>query len=352
MTSSTQSDFEAVLANYQPREAQFQAPAAVDLHQEESAVVPINEDVDSKHAVLYSPPKASTVEFLYSLPATAPEDPTYKSSVPYSLRLAPSKVAHKDVGWLSHAGVRGMVTTVCDGTFNGRPASLIILKFALRSGDHGFRFKNANVKVTFAPHPSASPNQPSPSVVKFAPRKLYGHPTVEDKKHTVDGEFSLQVPAGPVTIGPSVSVSHESTFEQNYRYSLVGNFWSSKQESGWDLVYWDMKENRRTKEGIPDQLVVGIIVERYGAFTADVEVTVDTPVMNGIFGFPWSKERPVTFVPGVETGDGAVRTRRFEDLTEEDWKMLTPSEGEWENKMSSEPSRKSPAPPEYTEPLP
>ncbi|PQE08106.1 ankyrin repeat-containing protein [Rutstroemia sp. NJR-2017a BVV2] len=400
MTSFTQSDFEAVLANYRPREAKFHAPATVELQLKEFAALPISEDVDSNHAAWNSPSTTSTVQstykssvpyslpatnekdkykrsvprflpvtsnessyeypivhfppindkaVVYSLPATAAEDSTNRSSTAYSPRLAPLTVAHKNVGWLSHAGVRGMVTTVCDGTFKGRPASLIILTFALRSGDHGFRFKQANVKVAFAPHPSASSNEPGPSVVKFAPRKLYGRPTVEGKKHTVDGEFSLQVPAGPVTVGPSVSVGHESTFEKNHRYSLVGNFWSSNQESGWDIVYWDMKENRRTKEGIPDQLVVGIIVERHGPFTAEVEVTVDTPMMNGIFGFPWTKERPVTFVPGVETGESSVRTRMFEDLNTEDWKMLTPPEGEWENKMTAEPSGKSSAPPKYTE---
>lgn len=49
---------------------------------------------------------------------------------------------------------------------------------------------------------------------------------------------------------------------------------------------------------------------------------VNTPVMNGVFGFPLSKERPVTFALGVEAGIDAVRTRKFEDLGDEDWKGL------------------------------
>jgi hypothetical protein len=169
--------------------------------------------------------------------------------------------------------------------------------------------------------------------VKFAPRKVYGLPTVEGKKNKIGGDFSLEVPIGPVTVGPSVRVDRESKFETEHRFMTVGNFWSSSQESQWDVVYWDMRENRRTKKGIPDRLNVAVVVEREGAFIASVEVTVDTPVANGAFSHPWTKNNPAAFVPGVLMG-AQPRTNRFDELTEEEWRRLIPFEDEWENKFT------------------
>jgi len=176
---------------------------------------------------------------------------------------------------------------------------------------------------------------PIPEVLKFGPRKIFGLPTIEGKKNRITGEISLQIPAGPVTIGPKLGFDRGSEFEITHRYQTTGNFWSSKMESGWDIVYWDMKENKRTKGGIPDRLNVAVVVERMGAFTAEVQVTVDTPVMNGIFGFPWSKDRPVTFLPGVTVG-GPLRTDKLEELSDEEWMALIPFEEEWEQNFTED----------------
>ena len=94
-----------------------------------------------------------------------------------------------------------------------------------------------------------------------------------------------------------------------------------------------MKENKRTKKGIPDRLNVAVVVEREGAFIASVEVTVDTPVSNGAFSHPWAKNRPAAFVPGILMG-AQPRTNKFDELTEEEWRRLIPFEDEWENKFT------------------
>jgi hypothetical protein len=281
-------------------------------------------------------------ESSFELPAaTSVSDPTtkYKSDrTPYSLASPSSrtvKVTHIDFApFLSNAGVRGMVTNVSHGTFHSRPASLIIFSFSLRSGEHGFRFKNANIKITFSKHPTASSaSELSPAVIKFAPRKIYGLPVVEGRKNRIGGEMTLQVPAGPITLGPTIRGERESEYEKEHRFKTVGNFWSSKQGMDWDIVYWDMRENKRTKEGIPDRLNVGVVVEREGPFVAEVEVTVDTPVLNGAFSYPWTKNNPATFVPGVKMGE-QPSTERFEELSEGEWKELIPYEDEWENKLT------------------
>jgi len=292
-----------ILSSYAPTETSFEVPTALNLDIED----PIAQ-YKGRESVPDSLSKPST-----------------------SSRVI--KVVHQDIApLLSNAGVRGMVTNVSHGTYNSQPASLIIFTFSLRSGEHGFRFKNANVKITFSKHPTAQ-GSGSPCVVKFAPRKIYGLPTVEGKKNKIGGDFSLEVPVGPVTVGPSVRVDRESKFETEHRFMTVGNFWSSSQESQWDVVYWDMRENRRTKKGIPDRLNVAVVVEREGAFIASVEVTVDTPVANGAFSHPWTKNNPAAFMPGVFMG-AQPRTNKFDELTEEEWRRLIPFEDEWENKFT------------------
>ncbi|KAG4439571.1 hypothetical protein IFR05_004919 [Cadophora sp. M221] len=268
------------------------------------------------------------------------EDSTrqYKSgAVPYSFiehsnRML--KVYHQEIApFLSSAGVIGMVTNVSHGTFHTRPSSLVIFSFSLRSGEHGFRFKNANVNITLSKHSSASLSDLSPAVVKFAPRKIFGLPTVEGRKNTVGGELTLQVPAGPMTVGPGIKGERETEYEKQYRFETIGNFWSSKMGTEWDIVYWDMRENKRTKEGIPDRLNVAVLVEAYGPFVASVEVVVDTPFANGFLSSPWRKSDPAVFVPGVIMGS-QPRTTNFDELTQEEWRAMIPFEEEWENKLT------------------
>ena len=278
----------------------------------------------------YAPPEADFSNF---------DDIKTKSAVPYSTIEASSrtiKTTHIDIAPLiSKAGVRGLITNVAHGTFHSRPASLIVFSFSFRSGDHGFRFQSANVKITFSKHPSAPTTELSPTILKLAPRKIFGLPTVEGKKNRIGGEISLQVPAGPLTVGPKITGERESKYEKEHRYKCVGNYWSSKHGTDWDVVYWDVKENTKTKHGIPDRLNVAVIVERESTFTASVEVTVDTPIANGLFAFPWSKSSPAAFVPGVVMG-AQPKTIRFDELTDADWRLMIPYEDEWENKFTEE----------------
>jgi len=278
----------------------------------------------------YEPPEA---EFL--LPDI--QEAKHKSAQPL---LEPSdraaQVTYIDIAPpISRSGVRGQVTSVAHGTHHSQAATLIVFSFSLRSGGHGFRFKNANFRITFAKHPSAARAERHPSILKFAPRKIYGLPTVEGRRNKIGGEISLGVPAGALTVGPKLSGERASEYEREHRYQCVGNYWSTKHSAHWDMVYWDVRENRRTKHGIPDRLNVAVMVEREGKFTANVEVEVDTPIANGVFAFPWSRNSPVAFSPDVVMGQ-QPKTTKFEDLMDSDWKTMIPYGDEWENKMTEE----------------
>lgn len=252
-----------------------------------------------------------------------------KSDQPQS---TPSKVTHKEL-W--DAGVIGMVSRVSWGKYHGKDACLVVFCFSLRSGDHTLRFRNANVKITFEPRPSSPKAQNNPSVLVYAPRKIYGIPTTESKKLIYNVELSAKASVGPLEVGPSASIGKESSFEKENRFKIVGNLWATKNGSDWDIVYWDVKENRKVKHGIPDRLNVGVIVSAHSPFQGIVEVTVDTPLKDGLFGFPWSKDSPVPFYPGVPKGPNP-QVNDFEKFTEEDWRAMIPYDEEWKNVFTDE----------------
>ncbi|TEY61425.1 hypothetical protein BOTCAL_0169g00300 [Botryotinia calthae] len=294
--------------NPEPSGVLYSAPLEEDIiEEEEISIIPIN--LPESSPLSYASPaleENTNLDIPLKTPASLPQNsnPSPKSHTPYSLRYeipSPSPratiVTHKDIGWLSDAGVRGSVSTVCHGTFHSQPATLILFTFIFRSGDHGFRFKNANVKIDFSRYVSPSSSSTSastpstnppwtPSIAQIAPRKIYGLPTTTHQTHQITGEISLQLPLGATTLGPSTSLSHESSFSLSHRYSLIGNIWSRARSSAWDSAYWDLRENKRTKQGIPDRVDVGVVVCRdgEGMFQGEVKVEVDTPVMRGVWG--------------------------------------------------------------------
>ncbi|KAF7945108.1 hypothetical protein EAE96_009888 [Botrytis aclada] len=319
------------------------------------SIVPISIPIPDLSSINYSsppedPPNSTSNEphdTLLHAPASSPKPKPYTPYATHYTLPSPRStiITHKDMGFLSSAGIRGSVSTVCHGTYDSQPATLLLFTFIFRSGDHGFRFKNASVKIEFSactpPSPSSSsssspcPPAPkntsrTPTIAALAPRKIYGLPSTSQQTRKISGEISLQIPLGPTSLGPSTSVSHESSFARAHRYAMVGNPWARAGAASWDSVYWDIRENRLTKGGIPDRVDVGVVVwrEGAGAFQAEVGVQVDMPVLRGVWGWPWGRERPVVFVEGVETGVGGeggrerVRTRRFEELGEGDWRAL------------------------------
>jgi hypothetical protein len=291
-------DIAAILVSYEPHETTFQKPKGKGELGRVKGAQPVRVGPDLDHLEESGQPSQTT----------------------------PNKLTHKEFG---DAGVIGMVSRVSWGTYDGKDACLVVFSFSLKSGKRALRFRNANVKITFARHPSSTLEYGSPSVLVFAPRKIFGISTTESKGLRYYAELSAQAPLSPVEVGPTVGIEKGSSFDKEHRFKIVGNFWATKHGSNWDIVYWDVKENRKAKYGIPDRLNVGVIVDAGGPFQEIVEVTVDTPLKDGLFGFPWSKDSPVPFYPGVPKGTDPP-SKDFEKFTEEDWKAMIPYEEEFQ----------------------
>jgi hypothetical protein len=234
--------------------------------------------------------------------------------------FVPNKIIHKEA---LDVGVIGMVERVAYGHFNARPACLIVFSFSLRSGRSALFFRRATFKLVFEEH-QPPVGQSSPVVVAFAPRKIYGLPIQESKKITYGVQLGVTASFGPASIGPKGSRSDESSWERTHVFKTIGSTWQKKTSSNWDIVNWEMSENDK-QHGIPDRLNAAVVVESVGPFQATAEVTVDTSIMNGLFGSPWSRTHPVSFIPGITKGVPPP-TLEFEKLTQSDWKALVPYE--------------------------
>lgn len=124
-----------------------------------------------------------------------------------------------------------MVTHVSHSTSHFRPVCLFIFSFPPAAAITESRVKATNFHITFSLQSSASPSAPRPAVLKIAPRKIYDLPTVDWRKNRIDSELALQVPVGPLMVGPGFKGERETQYEKLYQFSTVGNFWSSKMGS-------------------------------------------------------------------------------------------------------------------------
>jgi len=231
------------------------------------------------------------------------------------------KITHIEA-W--HRSVIGTVTRVRYGSYNNFPACLICMRFTFRYSKDLLRFKKAEISVNFENRPSQTLNQnKDPAVQAFSPRKIYGKPTEEAKKFTYEVKLQASVSVGPASIGPELSVSKESAFKEEHQLEIIGLDKSKRRRNFSHAVIWTVTEDKLHSSGIPDELNVAVIVGHDGDFQAEVNVTLDTPVMSGLYSNVWARDEPVLFVPPISKGD-PLRSDRFDTFTEDDWRSIAP----------------------------
>ncbi|KAH8692558.1 hypothetical protein GQ44DRAFT_733999 [Phaeosphaeriaceae sp. PMI808] len=222
-----------------------------------------------------------------------------------------------------------MVKQVAFGKYKGKPAALLAFSFTFRSGDLALRFKKALVKITFDKQPGSSEDSQVPEVQNWAPRKIYGVPNDEEKTWSYCLELQGSIPIGPAQPGLTGRIGSESAFKKAHRMSIIGKRWSSPTSPLLNIAYWEVREQGKTKYGIPDELHVATIVHHEGPFQASVEVTADTPLKNDLFAFPWPKDDPILFHVGKPKGQ-ELAVSDFGLLKDTDWLGLVPWDQEWE----------------------
>jgi hypothetical protein len=190
--------------------------------------------------------------------------------------------------------------------------------------DSILRFKKAEIIVSFDKTTDLSMGATKEPVVRvFAPRKVFGKPTEEAKKFNYEVALQCSLSVGLVTAGPTLSIGSESAFTKEHKLEIKGLDQMTRKRKQPHIVIWTATEDDLAKSGIPDELNLAVVVEYDGDFQADVNIRVDTPLMDGLYGHIWSKDDPLLFLPPLSKGD-PLPTDQFDHLSEADWQALAP----------------------------
>jgi hypothetical protein len=229
------------------------------------------------------------------------------------------KLLHKGS---ARRGVIGMVNRVLHGKFDGQPAVLIVFQFVFRSPSGMWRFRNANIEITFSSNDASRLE-----VVNWAPRKIYGIPSKESVSMSYYFELSASVPLGLIQPGGNGGLNSASSYIKEHRLSVVGNRYLDKESSTWNKAYWHIREGGKTAYGIPDIFNAAAIVQCDSPFLAEVKISA-----SGLWASLWPKDSPVLF-PLEKNKGKPLQVQDFKELTEEVWRTLIPWEEEWKVNM-------------------
>lgn len=227
------------------------------------------------------------------------------------------------------------------GSFNRKPACLIVFDFKFRfEADSHLRFRRAEIAVSFKATPDGfrkPVSEDDPVIYNFAPKRVYGNLTMENRSWTYGIEFPCMVSFGPVELGVQPFLEKSSSFEKGHRMEIVGREFKDAYHSEENEVIWVIKENGKQKDGIPDQLKFAIILGHTEGFQAEIKVSAETGSRLKLFGWPWSKDDPVLFQPAQGFGMPLETPRWFPDLEtirSDEWTEIVPQWMEWEVSLS------------------
>ncbi len=222
-------------------------------------------------------------------------------------------------------GVLATITNVSFGTYEGRNACLVILKFSFRWTRERYHIKRADIQICFDRYPKISDANTGdisgePIVRNLGPRKIYGVPNTNGQKWSLNVEQICEA-LPPRSLK---NATEKKAFLDEGRLEIIGKPWSDSRRRKTHKGCWIVTEFGNKNYGIPDELRLGMIVEYSGSFQATVKVAADIPLVENLFGFPWPVDDPILFMdnePRPVIG-GPLRTSQFDTLLEDDWTLL------------------------------
>ncbi|KAF2104436.1 hypothetical protein NA57DRAFT_70641 [Rhizodiscina lignyota] len=264
--------------------------------------------------------------------------PTLKEATPYSGTIElheDGKILHIESSF-TDCGIIGTIRSVSYGTWNGRQACLLAMRYFFRFNENS-RFKSTEIVITFD-RSSKKAGGRAPVVRNFSPRKVYGIKSTEDKQWHYDIGIEAAIPSGPVSVTPTGSVGGESSFSRAHHLEIIGKPWSSKDQLDFNQVIWTAHETKTQKHGIPDELNLAIVVEHDGDFQAFVEAEGKTALNITLRAWPWDRKSPLLFSPKTPLGKAPLKME-FDKLSAEDWRKLAPYVGEYQDIVTMERAR-------------
>lgn len=219
--------------------------------------------------------------------------------------------------------VIGSVDKILWGRYKDRTACLLVLRFRFIASTGLFRLRKAAVMVRFlnhGPNADSGPARPAPVVRAFSPGNIFGIPTEVEHEYAWEATAQFSLSSGFVEAGPEVTRGHTMRYTTEDTLEIAG---MSEPDEDHDLdnkVVFEIDENSAEKRGVPRELYFGVLVECEGPIQADVRTTIGDRS-----AWPWTTDDPIVVKPGVAYGSLPQEiTRKFEQLTDENWSTLVP----------------------------
>jgi hypothetical protein len=183
----------------------------------------------------------------------------------------------------------------------------------------------------------ADPSIHQPVIVKFAPKKHYGDATSVDKSQDIGLEGKVSGPSTITNTGVTATVNRSTSYSLKERHCITTHTSSEARKGTKTILELEALENTITKDGVYDQLAMGMIIETR---SKPVILTFDVSPTQGVFNKTFRYVTPSDFytvpvyIDGQDWGlDGMPDgwTREMGDWDTRIWRHLVKYDEEYES---------------------
>ncbi|KAI1610275.1 hypothetical protein EDD36DRAFT_477010 [Exophiala viscosa] len=249
------------------------------------------------------------------------------------IKLRPKITHHSNI---FGARVYGVVNKLCWGSYDGKLACLLVVRFRFSCGSGIFRLRKAEIAFRYENYTGVenSAGMRSDPVVKiFSPRHIYGIPTQVEHEYVWTGIAQASVSAGPVNLGPELQYSRTTRFNTESALEIGGVDELDGDKDLPNKVFFEVNENAKLARGVPKELHFGVVVMCDGPIQVDIETSIGDRT-----AWPWTSDDPIIMKPGITFGDTPTYIPRdFKQLTDDHWKLLVHYQEERTNAVQGRP---------------
>jgi len=234
--------------------------------------------------------------------------------------LRPKVTHHQNLlGQKVYAGVN----KIHWGTYMGRPACLIVIRFRFYFDKGFFRLKKAAITFCVNKYPQPAPandNRSDPIVCVYSPKHVWGQAIEEEKETHWEVAARCSVSLGLAESGSEGSREGSSKIHIEHAVEIAGMDEPEYDKDYPNKVIFEIDENEKIGKGIPKELYFGMVVQHEGGIQAEVTTNI-----GDVTALPWSKDDPIILQPGKSFGHMPTSlSGMFDQWTDDDWTALVP----------------------------
>lgn len=191
-------------------------------------------------------------------------------------------------------GLIGSVLALRYGTWLKQPAALLVMEFSFRARKRLFRYKDAQISISFDSRTGATgstPDTATPAISSWYPKnnrkaKRQTEHSNSNPNHTFSSASNTTLDSSPPT---------EQSIWPVEEFWVRGRTWSHKNRQEAHEVVWSVTESEGNIAGIAEEIRVAVIVKYSGPFRAMVDVKATIGFGLTVRNLPWSQDDPLLF---------------------------------------------------------